>query len=150
MNLTFNFHDRLFWIQNFLPENLYKEMYINFIKTRNNLDYKKTTVGWPTFKEEQDNMSNSYGQRKTDNEINNYLFKYHTILRYQKFVNFMKVKFDSHLRKYNYGQHLGWHSDDDENNNRQYAVTFYFNKTWKVGEENYYLKVIWGQVLFQL
>jgi len=130
MNLAFNFHDKLFWIHNFLPTNLYKEMYINFIKTRNKLNFEKSIVNWRTYKEEIDNMSISYGQNKFNKKIVHYLSKYHTLLKHQQYVNLIDKNFKSHLRKYNYGQHLGWHSDEIESNKRKYAATFYFNKTW--------------------
>ena len=130
MNLAFNFHDKLFWIHNFLPENLYKKMYVNIIKTRNELNFHKTSVEWRIFKEEEDDMSMSYGQDKFDNEVINFLFKYHTLLKHQQYVNLTNTKCDSHLRKYNYGQHLGWH-DDGSVEQRKYAATFYFNKTWQ-------------------
>ena len=132
MNLAFNFQNKLLWIQNFLPQNLYKEMYVNIIKSRNNLDYNETTVNWRTFKEEQENMSTSYGQSKSNQEITKYLFKYHTLLKYQQYVNLIDLYFESHLRKYNYGQHLGWHDDSyiSESSDRKYAATFFFNKTW--------------------
>ena len=81
MNLAFNFHDKLFWIHNFLPESLYKKMYANIIKTRNELNFHKTSVEWRIFKEEEDDMSMSYGQDKFDNEVINFLFKYHTLLK---------------------------------------------------------------------
>jgi len=131
MNLAFNFHDKLFWIHNFLPQSLYKEMYVNIIKTRKKLEYNKTGVSWPTFKEEQENMSMSYGQGSTKDKVNDYLFKYHTILKHQQHVNLIDKYFYSHLRQYNYGQHLGWHSDEEEIVKREYAATFYFNKTWQ-------------------
>ena len=130
MNLAFNFHNELFWIQNFLPQNLYKDMYVNIIKTRNKLNYDKSSVGWHTFKEEKENMSNSYGQHGFNQEITNYLGKYHTLLRHQQYINLIDAVFDSHLRKYNYGQHLAWHTDN-ESKQRKYAATFYFNKTWQ-------------------
>ena len=131
MNLAFNFHDKLFWIQNFLPKNLYKEMYINFIKTRNKLNLKKSKVNWKTYKEEMDDMSMSYEQDTFNEDIINYLFKYHALLKHQRYINLMDKNFKSHLRKYNYGQHLGWHSDKcKERKEREYAATFYFNKTW--------------------
>ena len=41
MNLNFNIRDDLFWINNFLPTNIYKNMYIEFIKNRKKLNFKK-------------------------------------------------------------------------------------------------------------
>ena len=126
MNLAFNFKNKLFWIQNFLPQNLYKQMYVDFIKNRNKLDFEKTKVNWPTFKEEVNDSSYSFKQLE-DNQLE-YFNKYHTFLRHQKFLDLMKHSFSSHVRKYKYGQHLTWHHD--EANDRKYAATFYFNKTW--------------------
>jgi len=132
VNLAFNFHDKLFWIHNFLPPNLYKEMYISVIKTRKKLGYNHTGVTWRTFKEEQENMSMSYGQ-DSDTKIKSYLSTYETMLRHQQHVNLINKSFYSHLRRYDYGQHLGWHSDkvQEKFKNRDYAATFYFNKTWQ-------------------
>ena len=129
MNLVFNFHDQLFWIHNFLPQNLYKEMYVDFIKSRNTLNYTDTNVIWLTFKEEENNMSKSFGGEQDSDKVKDYLNKYHTFLKHQKFVDFMNKGLRSHLRKYYYGQHLGWHHDNAQN--RRYAATFYFNRTWR-------------------
>ena len=134
MNLAFNFHNQLFWIHNFLPKNFYKEMYTNVIKTRKKLGYDPTGVTWRTFKEEQENMSMSYGQGLLEEKINNYLSKYHMMLRHQQYINLIDKSFDSHLRRFDYGQHLVWHSDSDpKTKQRSYAATFYFNKTWQEG-----------------
>ena len=130
MNLAFNFHDKLFWIHNFLPPNLYKEMYTSVIKTRKKLKYDKTMIVWRTFKEEKENMSMSYGQG-SDTKIKSYLSKYETMLRHQQHVNLINKSFYSHLRRYDYGQHLGWHTDQHKLKKRDYAATFYFNKTWQ-------------------
>ena len=134
MNLAFKFDDELFWIHNFLPEKTYKSMYVEFIKNRNKLNLKKTKVSWKTFKEEDDNMSESYGQ-KEDKYLNKYLKTYNALLLHQPFVNFLNFELNSHLRIYKYNQHLGWHSDESkkrkhESKKRKYAATFYFNKTW--------------------
>ena len=43
----------------------------------------------------------------------------------------MNYNFYSHLRRYKYGKHLAWHEDDYKGQStREYAATFYFNKTW--------------------
>ena len=74
MNLEFNFKDKLFWIHNFLPKETYKNMYVEFLKNRNKLNFKKTFVHWKTFKEEFDNMSESYNQEdKKSKNLNQYL-----------------------------------------------------------------------------
>jgi|TARA_R100000149_G_C5869993_1_gene134151 Rps23 Pro-64 3,4-dihydroxylase Tpa1-like proline 4-hydroxylase len=127
MNLVYQLKNDLFWIQNFLPQQLYKDMYVQAIKKRNDSNFQPTDVNWRTYKEEVDDMSYSYNQRNP--ATNNKLFtKYHTLLKHQRFVNLIDKQFDSHLRKYTYGQHLTWHKDDLKT--RVYAATFYFNKTW--------------------
>ena len=73
-------------------------------------------------------MSESYCQYESK-KLNKYLEQFHIVLKYQPFVNILDSHLDSHIRKYKYGQHLTWHSDDL--GNRGYASTFYFNKTWK-------------------
>jgi len=129
MNLAFNFQNKLFWIHNFLPEKMYKQMYINILKNRNKLNFKKSYVNWKTFDEEISDMSESLDQKcevKT-----NYFDKYNTFLYHQPFVNILNCNLYHHLRKYSYGQHLAWQSDDCKiNEDRVYAATFYFNKTW--------------------
>ena len=86
MNLAYQLKDDLFWIQNFLPPQLYKDMYVTTIKERNHPNFKPTDVNWPTYKEEINDMSYSYNQH--DPEINNKFFsKYHTLLKHQRFVN---------------------------------------------------------------
>jgi len=127
MNLAFNFKDKLFWIHNFLPKNIYKEMYIDLIRNRNKLNFKKTWVSWPTYTEEVNDMSESYCQYEFK-KLNKYLKEFHIVLRHQSFVNLIDSNFDSHIRKYKYGQHLTWHNDSLDD--RGYASTFYFNKTW--------------------
>ena len=118
MNLAFNFHDKLFWIHNFLPKNTYKEMYIELIKNRNKLNFKKTAVDWTKYTEEINDMSESYCQYESK-KLNKYLEQFHIVLKYQPFVNILDSHLDSHIRKYKYGQHLTWHSDDL--GNRGYA-----------------------------
>ena len=71
-------------------------MYVNIIKTRNELNFHKTSVEWRIFKEEEEDMSMSYGQDNFDNEVINFLFKYHTLLKHQQYVNLTNTKCDSH------------------------------------------------------
>jgi len=136
MNLAFNFKDKLFWIHNFLPEDTYKKMYVNLIKSRKNLDFKKTSITWKTFKEESKDMSESSGQvehgHEQEHELRDYLNIYHILLKHQQFINLLDLSFQSHIRKYSYGQHLTWHEDYEsyEGGERVYAATYYFNKTW--------------------
>ena len=126
MNLVFNFKNKLFWIHNFLPPNLYKEMYLEYFHNRKKLNFEKTMINWKTFKEETDNMSKSFDQK---NKIkHNFFKKYHTFLQHQKFVNLIGHKMQSHLRKYQFNQHATWHSDLE--NNRTYGATYYFNHRW--------------------
>ena len=128
MNLRFKFHDQLFWIHNFLPQSLYREMYLEFIRKRRKLYIEKTMVNWRTYKEEVDDMSESVDQRSEFNH--EYFKKYHTFLTHQRFVNLINFKMVSHLRKFKYGQHLTWHSDQNDKTNRKYAATYYFNHRW--------------------
>ena len=130
MNLAFNFEDELFWVHNVLPLNLYKEMYIEVIRNRKKLNFKKSLVNWRTYKEEVNDMSMSYGQEKYEENIllRNFFREYHIILKHNPFVNFLNYEFDSHLRLTKYNQHLAWHNDSCEG--RTYAVTYYFNRTW--------------------
>jgi len=88
MNLAFNFHDKLFWIHNFLPKNTYKEMYIELIKNRNKLNFKKTAVDWTKYTEEINDMSESYCQYESK-KLNKYLEQFHIVLKYQPFVNIL-------------------------------------------------------------
>lgn len=129
MNLAFNFQDKLFWIHNFLPQKLYKEMYVDLIKNRNKLNFEKTKINWLTYTEEVEDMSESYCQDESE-KLNEYLKEYHIILKHQSIVNLLTSHFYSHFRKYKYGQHLTWHADDGPGS-RHYAATFYFNKTWQ-------------------
>jgi len=135
MNLAFNFNDELFWIHNFLPKKLYEKMYIEYIKNIKNLNFKKTIVNWNTFNGEPENMSESFGQTKEKEDvdkINFFLKEYHILLRHQKFVSLINSEFSSHLRKWKYMEHLTWHNDAyHESAERNYAATYYFNKTWK-------------------
>ena len=126
MNLAFNFKNQLFWIHNFLPESLYKELYLEIFKKRKEIDFKTTLVDWRTFKEEDNDMPKSFDQA---NELEHTFFKkYHTFLLHQKFVNLIDHSVKSHLRKYEYNQHTSWHCDDDDC--RRYAATYYFNHRW--------------------
>mgnify|MGYP002623971261 CR=1 FL=1 len=104
-------------------------MYTNLIKHRNKLDFKKTDISWPTFTEEVNDMSESFGQTSIQNKLlSEYLNTYHTIIKHNSIVNFLNYNLDSHLRLFRYNQHLTWH--DDGGDNRAYAVTYYLNKTW--------------------
>jgi Rps23 Pro-64 3,4-dihydroxylase Tpa1-like proline 4-hydroxylase len=129
VKLTFSFHDKLFWIQNFLSPSTYKELYLEIFNKRKEINFKDTEVGWGTYKEEKENMPISFDQ---NNEFNHTFFnKYHTLLHHQQFVNLSNCKsLLSHIRKYKYGQHTAWHSDTDYKNERKYAATYYFNHRW--------------------
>ena len=132
MKLVFNFKNKLFWIHNVLPTKLYKEIYTQIIKDRNKLNFEKTLVTWNTYKEEIDDMSLSHYFHKNFNSnelLNNFFKKYHIILMHNPIVNFLNYKLETHLRMTKYNQHLAWH--DDGQDNRRYAVTYYFNKTWR-------------------
>ena len=128
MDLALNFEEKLLWIHNFLPQETYKNMYVEFIKSRNKLNFTKSSVAWNTFKEEVDNMSESYSQQSQEESLQEYLKTYHNVLKNQSFINFLDFKFKSHLRIFKHNQHLAWHSD--EKDNRKYAASFYFNRTW--------------------
>ena len=132
MNLVYNLEDQLYWINNFLPKKLYKEMYIDLIKHRNKLNFKKTEINWNTVNRDISEETESFNQEK--NIHLDYFNRYHVFLKHQKFVNFLNCKFISHIRKCNYGQNLSWHDDSVFSSNgeekRIYAATFYFNKTW--------------------
>jgi len=129
MNLAFNFHDKLFWIHNFLPASTYKKLYLEFFNKRKELHFEDTEVAWQTYKEERENMSMSFDQKNISNHA--FFNQYHILLRHQKFVNLLPHKtLWSHIRKYKYGQHAAWHSDADPKNERKYAATYYFNRRW--------------------
>lgn len=129
MKLAFNFKNQLFWIHNFLPPNTYKQMYVDLIKNRNKLDFKKTGYGWLGYKEEEENSTESYLQDKNEShKLNNFLKEYNLLLKHQPFVNLMNLDSTSHIRRSKYGQHVTWHIDGGDN--RKYGATFYFNKTW--------------------
>tara|TARA_R100001244_G_scaffold16653_1_gene18027 strand:- start:189 stop:755 length:567 start_codon:yes stop_codon:yes gene_type:complete len=129
MNLAFKFNDDLFWIHNFLPKNVYTEMYRSLIKLRNTDSFKKTSYSWRTFKEEEGDRSYSINQGEAQNMP--YFTQYHILLKHNPFVDLKNKVLNSHLRKYVYGSHLAWHEDtEDSSNAREYAATFYFNKTW--------------------
>ena len=40
MNLVYQLKNDLFWIQNFLPQQLYKDMYVQAIKKRNDSNFQ--------------------------------------------------------------------------------------------------------------
>tara|TARA_R100000963_G_C4601009_1_gene74705 strand:- start:114 stop:689 length:576 start_codon:yes stop_codon:yes gene_type:complete len=132
MNLAFKFNDDLFWIHNFLPRDVYTEMYRSLIRLRNNDSFKESAYNWNTFKEEEENRSYSVNQDRINNMP--YFTQYHILLKHNPFVDLKHKVLNSHLRKFVYGSHLAWHEDTEEtdvsNNTRAYAATFYFNKTW--------------------
>jgi Rps23 Pro-64 3,4-dihydroxylase Tpa1-like proline 4-hydroxylase len=123
MKLIYNLEDKLFYIQNFLPNHEYKRIHNEIFKEAKKLKYLE-------------NASKTWNKQLLNNletpkrvEINENYFKfYKTLLLHQPFIkikNFYKsFKFLIHIMGKNSG--INWHGDDGH----EYSITYYLNKRW--------------------
>lgn len=123
MKLIYNLKDKLFYIQNFLPNHEYKRIHNEIFKQYNKLEYlKEVSKSWKKF------LLNNLETPKQIEIHENYFQFYKTLLLHQPFIkikNFdSKFKFFINIMKKNSG--INWHDDD----HAEYGITYYLNKRW--------------------
>ena len=123
MKLIYNLEDKLFYIQNFLPNHEYKRIHNEIFK-----QYKKLECLEEASKSWQKNLLNNLETPKRVMIHENYFKFYKTLLLHQPFIkikNFdSKFNFLIHIMKKNSG--INWHEDSHV----EYGVTYYLNKRW--------------------
>jgi Rps23 Pro-64 3,4-dihydroxylase Tpa1-like proline 4-hydroxylase len=123
MKLIYNLEDKLFYIQNFLPNHEYKRLHNEIFKQYKKLEYlEEASKSW------QKNLLDNLKSPKRVNIHENYFKFYKILLLHQPFVkikNFNEsFNFLIHLMGKNSG--INWHTDDHV----EYGITYYLNKRW--------------------
>lgn len=124
MKLVYSLEDKLFYIQNFLPDHEYKRLHNEIFRKSKKLIYlEEASKTW-----EKSLLDNLKTPKRV--EINETYFKfYKTLLLHQPFIKIKKnlnenFKFIIHIMKKNSG--INWHVD----NHVEYGITYYLNKRW--------------------
>jgi Rps23 Pro-64 3,4-dihydroxylase Tpa1-like proline 4-hydroxylase len=120
MKLIYNLEDKLFYIQNFLPNHEYKRLHNDIFKEHKKLKFLENA------KWKKGLLNNLETPKRV--EINETYFKFYKILlTHQPFI---KIKYNNyfkfiiHIMKKNAG--INWHMD----NHVEYGITYYLNKRW--------------------
>ena len=123
MKLIYNLEDKLFYIQNFLPNHEYKRLHNEIFKQHKKLkclEYASNT--W------EKNLLNNLETPKKVIIHENYLKFFKTLLLHQPFIKIksklFKFNFIIHVMKKNSG--INWHEDS----HAEYGITYYLNKKW--------------------
>lgn len=124
MKLVYNLEDKLFYIQNFLPNHEYKRIHNEVFKQYKKLEYlEEASKSW------KKSLLNNLETPKIV-EINETYFKfYKTLILHQPFIKIKKnfnenLEFMIHTMKKNSG--INWHEDSHV----EYGITYYLNKRW--------------------
>jgi hypothetical protein len=123
MKLVYNLENKLFYIQNFLPNHEYKRLHNEIFKEVKKLELlEKASISWP-----KDLLNNLETPKKV--KINENYFKfYKTLLLHQPFIKIKtfneSLNFWIHIIGKNSG--INWHEDS----HAEYGVTYYLNKRW--------------------
>jgi len=123
MKLIYKLEDKLFYIQNFLPNHEYKRLHNEIFKEYKKLEYlEEASKSW-----HKDLLDNLETPQKVKIHENYFKF-YKTLLLHQPFIKIKdsvsKFNFLIHIMKKNSG--INWHEDGLV----EYGVTFYLNKRW--------------------
>ena len=123
MKLVYQLEDKLFYIQNFLPNHEYKRLHNEIFKEANKLTYlEDASKSW------QKNLLDNLETPKRVEINENYFKFYKTLLLHQPFIkikNFNEnFKFIIHMMGKNSG--INWHEDSHV----EYGITYYLNKRW--------------------
>jgi Rps23 Pro-64 3,4-dihydroxylase Tpa1-like proline 4-hydroxylase len=123
MKLIYNLEDKLFYIQNFLPNHEYKRLHNEIFKEAKNLEYlEDASKSWSK------NLLNNLETPKRV-EINESYFKfYKTLLFHQPFIKIKNFKegFKFIIQMMGKNSGINWHEDGHV----QYGITYYLNKRW--------------------
>ena len=123
MKLIFNLEDKLFYIQNFLPNHEYKRLHNEIFKEYDKLKYlEDASKSWET------NLLDNLKSPKKVKINENYFKFYKTLLLHQPFLKIKNFdhsfNFLIHIMSKNSG--INWHEDDHV----EYGITYYLNKRW--------------------
>jgi Rps23 Pro-64 3,4-dihydroxylase Tpa1-like proline 4-hydroxylase len=123
MKLLYSLEDKLFYIQNFLPNHEYKRIHNEIFKETKKFKYlEDASKSW-----EKELLNNLETPKKVQIHENYFKF-YKTLLLHQPFIkikNFnTNLKFLIHMMGKNSG--INWHQD----NGSEYGITYYLNKRW--------------------
>ena len=123
MKLIYNLEDKLFYIQNFLPNHEYKRIHNEIFKEAKKLaSLEDASKSW------EKSLLNNLKTPKRVQIHENYFKFYKTLLLHQPFIkikNFNEsFNFLIHMMGKNSG--INWHLD----NHVEYGITYYLNKRW--------------------
>ena len=123
MKLICNLKDKLFYIQNFLPNHVYKRIHNEIFQQYKKLKYlEEASKTW------QKSLLDNLESPKRVSIHENYFKFYKTLLLHQPFIKIKelnsKLNFLIYIMKKNSG--INWHAD----NHVEYGITYYLNKRW--------------------
>jgi len=122
MKLIYSIEDKLFYIQNFLPNHEYKRLHNEIFKGYKKLNYlEDASKTW-----ENDLLNNLQSPKRVQIHENYFKF-YKILLTHQPFIKIKHndfFKFLIHIMKKNAG--INWHEDSHV----KYGITYYLNKKW--------------------
>jgi len=122
MKLAYSIPGKVWWIQNFLSYNIYKNIHNTVIKDRKHLNFETSKNVWP------DDLNKNSGAPLIK-KINGYppFEQLLTLVKHNVFFPLDKLRAKSvyiHYLKKDSG--IDWHNDG----NIKYGVTFYLNHRW--------------------
>ena len=121
MKLVYNLEDKLFYIQNFLPNHEYKRLHNEIFKEYKKLEYlHEASESWDK------NLLNNLSTPQRVMIHENYFKFYKTLLLHQPFIKIKNTGFNFVLHFMKKSSGINWHQD----NHVDYGVTYYLNKRW--------------------
>ena len=123
MKLIYNLEDKLFYIQNFLPDYEYKRIHNEIFKEAKKLIYlEDASKTWKKF------LLNNLKSPKRIEINENYFQFYKTLLLHQPFIKLEKLnhKFNFMIYTMSKDSGINWHTDGHV----EYGITYYLNKRW--------------------
>ena len=122
MNLAFNFHDKLLWIQNFLDYPTYKGIHDSIFKERKKINLHTSKGIWS-----EDLINNIVPPKRVG--VQNYppFEKLKTLTQHNQFYQLKNFKsITSNIHYMEKGAGINWHNDG----NWKYGATYYINNKW--------------------
>lgn len=120
MRLVYQLEDKLFWIQNFLPNHEYKRIHNEMFKERKKLRYENTKETW-----NKGLINNLKPPTKLVIDPSYFNF-YKILLLHQPFIKINEKDFGFTIHQMNKNSGINWHPDPHVH----YGVTYYVNKRW--------------------
>lgn len=119
MKLVYNFKDKLYWIQNFLPYNHYKRIHDEVFKERKKLNYRSVKGEWDK------NLTKFIGYPEKI-EIDRKYFQFsETLIKHLPYVD-VKGEFSYIVHKMTKSTGIEWHGDYGH----KFGITYYINRRW--------------------